>query len=98
MTSPRPLPARRAYLRAARAVRTEDLADHMAAVEALAIPVWLAWRARDPFQPLGYGERLAAALPRASLTVIEGSGHFLPEEYPTELIDLIRTAITRGRS
>ena len=88
---------RRAYLRAARALRTEDLADHMAAVEALAIPAWLVWGSADPFQPLDYGKRLAGALRRSSLTVIEGGSHFLPEDHPQELTDLLRRAITEAR-
>lgn len=85
---------RRAYLRAARAPRTEDLADRMGAVEDLPIPVWLVWGSEDPFQPLRYGQRLAAALRRSSLTVIEGARHFLPEDHPTQLIEVVRRAVT----
>lgn len=86
---------RRAYLRAARALRTEDLAEQMGAVEALTIPVWLVWGSEDPFQPVDYGRRLASALRHGSLTVIDGGRHFLPEDHPGELTELVRRAIGR---
>jgi pimeloyl-ACP methyl ester carboxylesterase len=41
------------------------------------------------FQPIAYGERLAAAMPHARLEVIDGAGHFLPEDQPERLAELI---------
>jgi len=73
---------RLAYLRAARALRTEDLAARMNEVEKLNIPTLIIWGARDAFQPLGHGARLAAAMPRARFEQVEHAGHFLPEDEP----------------
>jgi pimeloyl-ACP methyl ester carboxylesterase len=93
---------RAAYLRAARALRTDDLLSEMPAVEALTIPVRLLWGENDPFQPVGYGERLAAALADATLTVVPDGRHFLPEDRPQavvsatlELLDLQATESRR---
>jgi 2-hydroxymuconate-semialdehyde hydrolase len=56
---------RLAYLRAARALRTEELAARMNEVERLNIPTVIVWGAEDVFQPVRYGARLAAAMPQA---------------------------------
>jgi 2-hydroxymuconate-semialdehyde hydrolase len=73
---------RAAYLRAARALRSDDLEARIADIEALEIPVLLVWGAHDRFQPVEYGQRLANALKNAQLDVVETAGHFLPEEEP----------------
>lgn len=78
---------RRAYLRAARALRTEELSSRMGAVERLSIPALIIWGADDPFQPLGYAERLAKSMVNARLVVVEGASHFLPEDEPATLAD-----------
>ena len=78
-----------AYLRAARALRTEELASRMDTVEHLKIPTLIVWGAEDPFQPRRYGERLAKAMPNARLDVITGASHFLPEDAPEVLAQRI---------
>jgi 2-hydroxymuconate-semialdehyde hydrolase len=84
---------RAAYLRAARALRTEDLATSMPAVERLTIPVHLVWGSDDPFQPLHYGQRLEAALVNADLTVVPGGRPFLPEDHPQVLVRVVLDAL-----
>ncbi|WP_067909100.1 alpha/beta fold hydrolase [Actinomadura rubrobrunea] len=80
---------RAAYLRAARALRTEDLSTVMDEVERLKCRVLVVWGEDDPFQPIRYGERLAAALPNATLVTVAGARHFLPEDRGEELARLI---------
>jgi pimeloyl-ACP methyl ester carboxylesterase len=80
---------RLAYLRAARALRTEELSSRMTEVENLPTPTLIVWGAEDAFQPLAYGERLTAAMPHARLEVIDDAGHFLPEDQPQRLAELI---------
>jgi 2-hydroxymuconate-semialdehyde hydrolase len=80
---------RLAYLRAARALRTEELALRMDEVEALQIPTLVVWGAQDIFQPIACGERLAAALDNGHLERVAAAGHFLPEEQPERLAELI---------
>ena len=86
---------RRAYLRAARALRTEELSSRMEEVERLDIPTLVVWGAHDEFQPLANGSRLAAAIRHARMEVIEEAGHFLPEDAPERLADLILEFTTR---
>ena len=85
---------RRAYLRAARALRTEELASRSAEVEKLTTPTLLLWGREDIFQPLGYAERLAAAMPNARLHVVEDAGHFLPEDEPRLVADEVEAFST----
>jgi pimeloyl-ACP methyl ester carboxylesterase len=80
---------RLAYLRAARALRTEELSARMNEVEKLSIPTLIIWGAGDVFQPIRYGERLAAAMPLARFEKIEQAGHFLPEDEPAIIARLI---------
>jgi pimeloyl-ACP methyl ester carboxylesterase len=80
---------RLAYLRAARALRTNELTSRMAEVEKLRTPALIIWGAKDVFQPLAYGQRLAAAMLHARMEVIDDAGHFLPEDQPERLAELI---------
>lgn len=92
----------RAYVgdrRQARAIRTifstslrnlrELYTPTKEALEALDIPVFVAWGDHDPFFPVAEGRRIADAVARSTLTVFEGAGHFLPDERPDRLAELI---------
>ena len=41
-------------------------------------------------------ERYAKALPRARLEVVEGAGHFVEMEKPTELGELVTAFVSQG--
>lgn len=47
------------------------------------------WGEKDPFQKPKYGTRLAQSIPNSQLKVIDDVGHFLLEEKPQEVSDLI---------
>ena len=47
------------------------------------------WGDCDPFFPVAQAERTAQLIQGASLTVLPGAGHFLPEERPAELVDVV---------
>lgn len=76
---------RRAYLRAARALRSEELSSRMEDVEKLALPTLIIWGLHDTFQPLRFAERLAGKMSNAQLQVFDDAGHFLPEDVPEAL-------------
>ncbi len=59
------------------------------ALAALDIPTFVVWGDRDPFFDVEEGRRVADAVAGASFTVLKGAGHFLPDERPQELVDLI---------
>lgn len=62
--------------------REEDLA-------ALDIPAFLLWGEDDPFVPVEVAERLNELIPRSSLALLPGCGHFLPEDAPQTIAPLI---------
>lgn len=80
---------REAYLRAARAIRTQDLTDRIDDIEAITQPVLIVWGDEDVFQPKEYGERLAAALCHGRLHIVPGGRHFLPEDEGQLVAELI---------
>jgi pimeloyl-ACP methyl ester carboxylesterase len=50
------------------------------------IPTLVVWGESDTFAPLGYGRKLADALPSALFETIEKAGHFPHIEQPNELV------------
>ena len=47
-------------------------------------PTRIVWGAEDKVIPAVYGERLAALIPGASLSIVAGAGHLLPVERPQD--------------
>lgn len=60
------------------------------ALRALNVPALVLWADRDPFFAVQEGERLARAIPRARLVVLEDTGHFVPEEQPAAVARALR--------
>lgn len=60
-------------------------------------PVRLIWGTDDPFFPLSFGERLAAAFPNATLTPVPGGSTFVSMDRPEQVADAIRGANSVGR-
>lgn len=67
--------------------------EQLAAVE---VPRLVAWGDRDRLLDVEQGRRVAATW-GVDLQVIEGAGHFLPEERPAEVAALVRS-LSAGRS
>lgn len=67
------------------AVREEDAFDD-SALARLAMPVGLIWGAGDRLFRSEVGERMAAAIPSATLTVIADAGHGVQWERPREFL------------
>lgn len=59
------------------------------ALRQLVIPGFVAWGDRDPFFSVEQGQRTAAAFAGSDFELIDGAGHFLPEERPIEIANLI---------
>jgi pimeloyl-ACP methyl ester carboxylesterase len=78
-----------------RALDRCDTATASAGIGALGIPTAILWGAEDRFHPVSIGERLCAAIPHATLDVIEGAGHFLPEDAPDRVISRLVELLQR---
>ena len=61
----------------------------------LAQPTAIVWGEQDPFLPVEIGRRLHAAIPRATLDVVSGGRHFLPEEHPERVASVVATLLAR---
>ncbi|WP_342594979.1 alpha/beta hydrolase [Salinicola lusitanus] len=53
------------------------------------MPVKLIWGAEDAWQSVDYAHRLHADIPGSDLSVLEGCGHFSPEDRPEEIARLV---------
>lgn len=81
-----------AHIRALDARETASLAPRLGAV---ACPAAVVWGAQDPFLPAALGRRLADAIPGATLDVVPGTRHFLPEEAPRQVADALGGLLAR---
>ena len=59
------------------------------ALESVAVPSFVAWGDHDPFFSVEQGRRTANAIAGARFELLQGAGHFLPEERPAEVASLI---------
>jgi pimeloyl-ACP methyl ester carboxylesterase len=67
-----------------------------AALRSLTVPAQVLWGDRDPFFPVAVGERTAREIPHHTpIHVLQGAGHFLPEERATEVASRIRAIAER---
>ncbi|MEV6322383.1 alpha/beta hydrolase [Nocardia sp. NPDC051787] len=76
----------RRFLKSAHRRYTLEAARHFAGVD---IPVLLAWAREDRLFPVSFAERLARDLPNVTLTLIDDSYTFLPEDQPELLAESI---------
>jgi pimeloyl-ACP methyl ester carboxylesterase len=78
-------------------VRLDDdsTATLSARLASLRIPTAILWGADDAFYPPALGERLQHTIPGATLDVIPGAGHFLPEDAPDRIITRLTELLSR---
>lgn len=82
--------ATRALLAAARQIVPPDLEAFCARYPSITVPTLLLWGRQDPAVPLWVGERLARALPLATLRVLDRCGHLPAEERPQASLNALR--------
>lgn len=79
--------AMRAFFATARSIIDErDAKAVKARYRGIKQPVLLVWCRKDPIVPLRSGRQLAAALPRARLSILEGCHHLPQHERPKQLL------------
>lgn len=79
-----------ALVRSVSARHTNEAAERL---QGFRKPALVVWSLDDRIFPLRHGHRLAARMPAASLTVIEDSGAFIPEDRPAELAERIASFV-----
>jgi pimeloyl-ACP methyl ester carboxylesterase len=71
-----------------------DLGARYKSVESLlakiSIPTKVLWGTKDPFFTVSQGQRTAKAIRGARFIKLDGAGHFLPEECPTEVANELK--------
>lgn len=79
-----------AYAMLTQLANDERMAAMLPRLRALACPTRVVWGERDAIVPPDHAERLARAIPGASLTWVERCGHAVAEERPAALAALVR--------
>jgi 2-hydroxymuconate-semialdehyde hydrolase len=86
---------RNALVRHVQALDTRETAALGERLAEIRCPTSVVWGAHDPFLPVPLGRSLSQAIPGASLEVIEGARHFLPEESPRQVADALAALFAR---
>lgn len=81
-----------AHLRAMQSDETADLATRLSGIT---IPTAIVWGRHDNVVPLELGRQLQAAIPGASLTILDDARHFAPEEAPRPIADVLAELLRR---
>lgn len=82
--------ARHALISTARQLRPRDWRRVVAAYPSIHQPALLVWCRQDDVVPVATGRRLARALPRARLHLLDGCAHSPQDEQPRKLLSLMR--------
>lgn len=61
------------------------------------LPVKLIWGAEDRWQVIDWAHKLNAAIPGSELDIVEGAGHFSPEDQPDRIASLLVAFLSRTR-
>jgi pimeloyl-ACP methyl ester carboxylesterase len=80
------------HIRALDARETAALAPRLGEITC---PTAVVWGAQDPFLPPALGRRLADAIPGATLEVLPGMRHFVPEDAPRQVADALAALLAR---
>jgi pimeloyl-ACP methyl ester carboxylesterase len=86
---------RDALVRHIAALDTRETAAVGARLGELAMPASVICGAQDPFLPVSLAQRLAGAIPGATLDVVADARHFLPEEAPRQVADSLTALLER---
>ncbi len=77
--------AGRFYARFFRDYEVQPRPDLAAGLPGISCPTAVVWGGRDPYLPLMIPTELKRDIPGAALTLIDGAGHFIMEERPTDV-------------
>jgi pimeloyl-ACP methyl ester carboxylesterase len=78
-----------------RAQHDPHVASYGERLGTLRLPATVMTGSDDPFIPRAIAERLAATIPGATLDVVEGARHFVPEDSPERVAAALRALLSR---
>jgi pimeloyl-ACP methyl ester carboxylesterase len=81
------------YLDQVARFRDDDTRDVVARLAEITVPVDVVWGAEDTWLPTSAAAALRDAIPGARLHVVPDAGHFLPEDAPDALLDVLVEAL-----
>jgi len=61
----------------------------------ITVPTSIVWGANDPFLSRHVGERLAAAIPGSTLTIVPDARHFAPRDAPNAVAHAVTSLLAR---
>ncbi len=73
---------------------TEEITDRLGAIN---VPVQIIWGAEDRWQPASWAHRLAKDIPGARLHLVPNAGHFLMEDAPETVAELVSHFVREAR-
>ncbi|MCC6317406.1 MAG: alpha/beta hydrolase [Gemmatimonadaceae bacterium] len=73
---------------------TETIA-HAVRLQHVVVPTAIVWGADDPFLPVNLARRLHDAIPGSTIDLVPGGRHFLPEESPERVGDVVSSLLSR---
>ena len=68
-----------------------------ARLHTIGVPTTVVWGEDDPLVPVATARRLAEAIPGATLEIIRGARHFIPEEAPRQVADAVARLLARDQ-
>lgn len=88
-------PGRDALIAHLSAMRSDETVDLATRLSGISIPTAIIWGRHDRVTPLETGRRLQAAIPSASLAIVDDARHFPPEESPRPVADVLADLLRR---
>jgi pimeloyl-ACP methyl ester carboxylesterase len=86
---------RRSFLRHLVAFSEDEMAGIAADLDRITHPVSIIWGSDDKFCPPSIARRLLAAMPHATLDIVENVRHFSPEEAPERVASVVNDLLER---
>lgn len=77
------------------ALRDPEIAEYGLRLATIRVPTAVVWGANDPFISVSVGSRLRDTIPGATLDVIPGARHFIPEEAPEHCARVVSALLAR---
>jgi pimeloyl-ACP methyl ester carboxylesterase len=86
---------RDAFMEHLLALNSADTVAVAARLKEIMAPTAIIWGRQDPFLPAELGQRLREAIPNATLDIIPAGRHFLPEDAPGTIGEVLASLLAR---